>query len=130
MRDVHTMGKFMFIVENAIYTYLAIKIYGIYFFVNLFDFDTFTSMEILIISMVISVIVGVMITINHRRNSLSTGINVTLPLEINSMLGYFRYVGLLITILLFFSALASVIYIVMTRQYSKSKLSKKIKGSV
>lgn len=127
MRDVNTMGKFFYVLENLVWSFLSYKIYSIYLFTNILSLDTFTSLQILVISIAVSVIVGVMMTIKHRRNSLSTAINVSLPLAIYSMIAYFRYVSLLIVILLALSVLVSVLYIIMTRQYSKSKARKRNK---
>lgn len=120
MRDVNTMGKFLYILENILWAFLSYKIFTIYLFTNIFSFDTFASLRILVVSMAVSVIVGIMITIKHRRNSLSTGINVTLPLAIYSMIAYYRYVGWLIIMLSALSVLVTVIYIVLTEKYSKS----------
>ena len=114
----------MFIIKNAIYTYFALKLYGMYLFINLFNLDSSTSMDILIITTLVFVVIGVILTFKHRRNSLSIGINIMFPLALYSILGYFRYTGLLIVILLLFSVLAGIIYILMTRQYSSSKVSK------
>ena len=128
MVDINNMSKLFDILENLIWSFLGYKIYTIYLFTNLSDsIDTFASLKILVISIAVSVIVGIMLTIKHRRNSLSTAINVSLPLAVYSMIAYFRYVGLLIVILLALSILLSVFYIVMTRQYSKSNACKKNK---
>ena len=127
MRDVNISSKIWYILENIIWCFLALRIYRIHCFTNILDCDYETSKRILYIMTVGFVIVGIIITINHRRNSINAAINVLLPLVLYTFATYFQEFGTFIIIASLFGVVGSMAYIFLTQKYSKSKACAKNK---
>ena len=121
MRDVNISSKIWYILENIIWCFLALRIYRIHCFTNILDCDYETSKRILYIMTVGFVIVGIIITINHRRNSINAAINVLLPLVLYTFATYFQELCAFIIIASLIGITGSIAYILMTLKYSKSK---------
>ena len=121
MRDVNISSKIWYILENIIWCFLALRIYRIHCFTNILDYDYETSKRILYIMTVGFVIVGIIITINHRRNSINAAINVLLPLVLYTFATYFQELCAFIIIASLIGITGSIAYILMTLKYSKSK---------
>lgn len=127
MRDINTMSKVGYVCENIIWCIITIRIYKIYCFTNFLEFDDETSKWILYIMASVFVLIGLAVTLNHRRNTVNTAINIALPLSIYTIIAYFRYIGVFVAVLLALAFVASVLYVVMTQEYSKSKAGKENK---
>lgn len=127
MRDVNISSKIWYIFENMIWCFLALRIYRIYCFTNILDCDYETSKLILYITTFGFVIVGIIITIKHRRNSINAAINVLLPLVLYTFATYFQELDVFIIIASVIGVVGSVAYIFLTQEYSKSKTCAKNK---
>ena len=127
MRDVNISSKIWYIFENMIWCFLALRIYRIYCFTNILDCDYETSKLILYITTFGFVIVGIIITIKHRRNSINAAINVLLPLVLYTFVTYFQELDAFIIIASVIGVVGSVAYIFLTQEYSKSKTCAKNK---
>ena len=127
MRDVNISSKIWYILENIIWCFLALRIYRIHCFTNILDCDYETSKRILYIMTVGFVIVGIIMTINHRRNSINAAINVLLPLVVYTFATYFQEFGTFIIIASLIGVVGSMAYIFLTQKYSKSKACAKNK---
>ena len=128
MRDVNVLSKIWYILENLAWSFLALRIYRINSFTNIVDCDYETSKKILYIMTFGLVLVGIAITIKHRRNSISTAINVLLPLVLYTFATYFQELGVFILIAFLIGITGSIVYILMTLKYSKSKARLKNRG--
>lgn len=127
MRDVNVSSKIWYILENVIWSFLGLRIYRINCFTNIPNCDYETSMKILYIMTFGLVLVGITITIKHRRNSISTAVNVILPLVLYTFATYFQEFGTFIIIASLFGVVGSMAYIFLTQKYSKSKACAKNK---
>lgn len=127
MRDVNVSSKIWYILENVIWSFLGLRIYRINCFTNIPNCDYETSMKILYIMTFGLVLVGITITIKHRRNSISTAVNVLLPLVLYTFATYFQEFGTFIIIASLFGVVGSMAYIFLTQKYSKSKACAKNK---
>lgn len=128
MRDVNVSSKIWYILENMIWCFFALRIYRIYCFTNILDCDYETSKRILYITTVGFVIVGIIITIKHRRNSISAVMNVLLPFVLYTFATYFQKFGTFIIIASLIGVVGSMAYILLTQKYSKSKTCAKNKN--
>ena len=127
MRDQNTMTKWGYILENIIWSVFAIDLYKKLCFGNIFDLDDEFSKWLLYLFVGFFVILGVILTMQHRRNSVNTFANIAFPIAIYTAIAYFNYLSLFIIILLIVASILSVVYIIMTKKYSLSQSSRKQK---
>ena len=125
MRDTNTLTKVSYVLENLFFGLLAIQIYknNQLLFVNFLSLNYEISLNVLSIISFVLMSFGIIITMKHRRNSFSTFINVISPFVAYSLIAYFEYYGIWISVLLIVSAIVSIVYIKMTRKYANSKIS-------
>lgn len=128
MRDVNVLSKIWYILENVACSFLALRIYRINCFTNIVDCDYETSKKILYIMTFGLVLVGIAITIKHRRNSINVAINVLLPLVVYTFATYFQEFGTFIIVSILIGFVGSMAYVFLTQKYSKSKVCAKNKN--
>lgn len=127
MRDVQSMSKIWYLLENAFWCYLGIRVYKIYVFKNLLNFDYETSNRFLYIMVFVCALIGVLLTFKYRRNSINTAVNVLSGITLYTFIAYFCELGVFIILMVLLGVIGSVVYIIMTQKYSKSKESEKNK---
>lgn len=127
MRDVNTMSKFGYVLENLIWSLLVVRIYKMHCFTNFLSCNYETSNRILYIMVVCFVPIGVLLTIKMRRNSINTAINVAFPFAIYTIFAYINYLWLLILLSLIAACIGGAAYVVMTNKYSRSATSNRNK---
>lgn len=118
MRDVNSMSKWGYVIENIIWMTIAIYWYKLYCFTNIFEFDDDISKCVLYLTVVVFVFIGLALTIERRRNSVNTFINIALPLAIYTSIAYFNYLEVFIISSFVIAAFLSIVYIAMTKKYS------------
>ena len=119
MRNSNSLSKVFYILENLLWGFICVRIYTAFCFVNLPGLDFKTSKWILYIMTAVFVAAGILLTIRHRRNIVSTLINAALPLALYTFIAYFRYLKVFFSILLVLSIIGSIVYILII--YSRSK---------
>lgn len=127
VRDVHSMSKLWYLIENAFWCFLGIRVYKIYCFKNIMNFDYETSNRFLYIMVFVCGLIGVLLTFKHRRNSINTAVNVLSGITLYTFIAYFCELGVFIILMVSLGVIGSVVYIIMTQKYSKSKASEKNK---
>lgn len=127
MRDINSMSKWEYLYENAFWSVLAIFWYKHLVFTNVFGFDDNASKWVLYISVATFVIIGVLLTINKRRNNMNVFINIALPFVAYTVLAYMKYLGAFIITMFVIATISSIAYVLMTKKYSKTQASRKQK---
>ena len=121
------MTKWGYILENVLWAILGTHWYKQICFADFLDLDDEFSKLILYLFVGTSVLIGIILTLKHRRNSVNTFVNIAFPFSVYTAIAYINYLRQLIIILLFLAVVISILYVIMTKRYSHSKSSKKQK---
>lgn len=121
------MTKWGYILENVLWTILGIHWYKQICFANFLELDDEFSKWILYLIVGAFVLIGILLTLNHRRNSVNTFVNIVFPFSIYTSIAYINYLRPLMIILLIIAVVISIIYVIMTKRYSCTRASQKQK---
>ena len=121
------MTKWGYILENILWAFLGVHWYKQICFANFLELDDDLSKWILYLIVGTFVLIGILLTIKHRRNSVNTFVNIAFPFSVYTAIAYINYLRPLIMILLFLAVVISILYVIMTKRYSYTRSSKKQK---
>lgn len=127
MRDINSMSKGAYIFENVFWTFIAVFWYRRILFTNIFDYYDDASKWILYLTVGVLVIIGILLTYQHRRNNVNVFINIIFPFVIFSALAYMPYLKPFIIALLVIAGIVIIVYVGMTKRYSHSASCRKQK---
>lgn len=127
MRDHNTMTKWGYILENVFWAILGVHWYKQICFANFLELDDEFSKLILYLIVGIFVLIGILLTLKHRRNSVNTFVNIVFPFSVYTAIAYINYLRPLIIILFVLAVVISILYVIMTKRYSYSSSSRKQK---
>ena len=125
MRDINSMSKWSYVFDNVFWGLLAVFWYKRVLFTNVFDYDDDISKWVLYLTVFGFIAIGIFLTYKHRRNNVNVFINIACPFAIFTAAAYINYLKSFILILLIIAALASIVYVIMTKWYSSSLPVKK-----
>ena len=109
------------------WAFLGVHWYKQICFANFLELDDDLSKWILYLIVGTFVLIGILLTIKHRRNSVNTFVNIAFPFSVYTAIAYINYLRPLIMILLFLAVVISILYVIMTKRYSYTRSSKKQK---
>ncbi len=127
MRDHNTMTKWGYILENVLWAILGTHWYKQICFANFLELDDEFSKLVLYLLVGTFVLIGIILTLKHRRNSVNTFVNIVFPFSVYTAIAYINYLRSLIIILLVLAVVISILYVIMTKRYSYSRSSRKQK---
>lgn len=125
MRDINSMSKWSYVFDNVFWGLLAFFWYKRVLFTNVFDYDDDISKWVLYLTVFGFIVVGILLTYKHRRNNVNVFINIACPFAVFTAAAYINYLKSFILILLIIAALASIVYVIMTKKYTSSLSIKK-----
>lgn len=121
------MTKWGYILENILWTILGVHWYKQICFANFLELDDEFSKLVLYFLVGTFVLIGIILTLKHRRNSVNTFVNIAFPFSVYTAIAYINYLRPLIIILLVLAVVISILYVIITKRYSYSRSSRKQK---
>lgn len=110
MKNKNSMKLSTYIFLNALYGFSGMLWYQSLIFTCLSDLSYEDSTLLCYTLLIVSILIGTLITLKKRRNWNSIFVNVILGLEIYSLFAYYQYFNVLIWISLVISAILIIIY--------------------
>ena len=128
MKDRIDEGKLGYIVDNLIWLYAIAFLFYKTCYMPIRGFYYGESKYIYWGLVLAGTVVGIVLTMNRRRNFFTAFVNVALPVQVYLLISSLKYLSPVFAVLLVISILLSIVYfiIVMTRRINSKKYKQKI----